>query len=133
MTEHNGDEEHLLTHHVGGSSIICSCGKVFGTTGEAQQHQYWHLHLQSKQEPVKVNKTPDSVDVEAAEVNLPPSDEALMKLKAVTQDGTVEPDKKVTEALRKIDSCSHVWEIAEQSVYHVALRCKKCQLGMAIG
>lgn len=40
-------QEHLLTAG-DGTSLKCSCGKTFGSTDEANQHQQWHLELETR-------------------------------------------------------------------------------------
>lgn len=39
-------EEHIFTPVPGGTVSKCTCGKVYATTSEAQQHRQWELDKQ---------------------------------------------------------------------------------------
>lgn len=41
--EATADQEHIFTEIPGSTAMKCSCGKVFSTTHEQQQHRKWHL------------------------------------------------------------------------------------------
>jgi hypothetical protein len=65
MSEHSGDEEISLCPHCN-----CMTHTLKGLCGKC-----WKVKPQTN-----VNKTPDSVDVDAGDVKLSPSDEALREL-----------------------------------------------------
>lgn len=57
MSNSKSEDTHIFTPTPGGTGTTCSCGEMFSTTSEAQQHYQWYINL-AKQTPEPPQDSP---------------------------------------------------------------------------